>query len=714
MARRFGTLGFLLAVMSLPVMSDAAEKKPSPYPPTRVDPVVEKIHGVTVVDPYRWLEDGSSPAVKQWTAKQNAYTRSVLDKLPGRAQIHARLSALLDIGSLGTPEPARGRYFYTKREGKQNQPILYVREGLHGKDRVLIDPNALDKEGTTALDWFYPTDDGSLLAYGLSTNGSEQSTLRIRDVISGKDLPDVIGRTRYCSLAWTPDRKGFYYTRYPAVGSVPKGEENYHHHVFFHALGTDPAKDATVFGEGRAAEDMPDVELSPDGRWLVVSEAQGWAKTEVYFADLHAPKDRKGPVFQPLVEKVDATFDVIPRNDRFYVQTNEKAPRNRVFVVDPKNPARKAWKEILPEGPDVLESIAVVGNVLVGQFMVKASSRLRLFDKDGKLLQEVPLPTLGTLAGLGGEWDGDELLFGFQSFTQPQSIYRLDLKHPAEAKPELWGRVEADIDFTQYEVEQVTYPSKDKTPITMFLAHKKGVAMDGNNPTLLYGYGGFNISLTPSFGASRFLFLEKGGVLAIANLRGGGEYGEDWHKAGMLGNKQNVFDDFIAAAEWLIQHKVTNRDRLAVQGGSNGGLLMGAVLTQRPDLFQAVVCQVPLLDMLRYDKFLIARLWIPEYGSAENPEQFKWLYAYSPYQHVKDGTAYPAVLLEAAESDSRVDPLHARKMAARLQAATSSDRPILLRLETKAGHGQGKPRAKVVEELTDEWSFVFWQLGMKI
>jgi len=713
MARRFGTLGILFAVVSLPLMSDADDKKPSPYPPTRVDPVVEKVHGVEVVDPYRWLEDGNSPAVKEWTAKENAYTESVLDKLPGREQIHARLSALLDIGSLGTPEPAKGRYFYTKREGKQNQPILYVREGLHGKDRVLIDPNELDKEGTTALDWSYPTDDGSLLAYGLSANGSEQSTLRIRDVVSGKDLPDVIERTRYCSLAWTPDRKGFYYTRYPAVGSVPKGEENYHHHVFFHALGSDPAKDAKVFGEGRAAEDMPDVALSPDGRWLVVSEAQGWAKTEVYFADLHAKGEAKGPVFQPLVEKADAVFGVVPRNDRFYVQTNEKAPRNRVFAVDPKNPASDGWKEILPEGPDVLESIAVVGDVLVGQFMVKASSRLRLFDKAGKLLQEVPLPTLGTLAGLGGEWDGDELLFGFQSFTQPQSIYRLDLKRPAEAKPELWGRVEADVDFTQYEVEQVTYPSKDKTPITMFLAHKKGVARDGNNPTLLYGYGGFNVSLTPSFGASRFLFLEKGGVLAIANLRGGGEYGEDWHRAGMLGNKQNVFDDFIAAAEWLIEHKVTNRDRLAIQGGSNGGLLMGAALTQRPDLFRAVVCQVPLLDMLRYDKFLIARLWIPEYGSAEDPEQFKWLYAYSPYQHVKDGTAYPAVLIEAAESDSRVDPLHARKMAARLQAATSSDRPVLLRLETKAGHGQGKPRAKVVEELTDVWSFLFWQLGMK-
>ena len=711
MARRFGTLGILFAVVGLPIMSGAEENKP--YPPTRIDPVVEKIHGVEVVDPYRWLEDGASPAVKEWTAKQNAYTQSVLDKLPGREQIHARLSALLDIGSLGTPEPAKGRYFYTKREGKQNQPILYVREGLHGKDRVLFDPNELDKEGTTALDWWYASEDGSLVAYGLSANGSEQSTLRIRDVVSGKDLPDTIGQTRACSLAWTPDAKGFYYTRYPAEGAVPKGDEKYNRRVFFHALGADAAKDREVFGAGRAKEDWPNVALSPDGRWLVVTEEQGWAKTEVYFADLHAPKLHKQG-FQPLVEKVDAVFGVIPRNDRFYVQTNEKAPRNRVFTVDPQNPARDGWKEILPEGPDVLESIAVVGNVLVGQFMVKASSRLRLFDKAGKLLQEVPLPTLGTLAGLGGEWDGDELLFGFQSFTQPQSIYRLDLKKPAEAKPELWGRVEADVDFTQYEVEQVTYPSKDKTPITMFLAHKKGVARDGSNPTLLYGYGGFNVSLTPSFGASRFLFLEKGGVLAITNLRGGGEYGEDWHKAGMLGNKQNVFDDFIAAAEWLIEHKVTNRERLAIQGGSNGGLLMGAALTQRPDLFRAVVCQVPLLDMLRYDKFLIARLWIPEYGSAEDPEQFKWLYAYSPYQHVKDGTAYPAVLIEAAESDSRVDPLHARKMTARLQAATSSDRPILLRLETKAGHGQGKPRAKVVEELTDVWGFLFWQLGIKM
>ena len=404
-------------------------------------------------------------------------------------------------------------------------------------------------------------------------------------------------------MAWLPDGKGFYYTRYPAVGSVPKGEENYHDHIFFHALGADPAKDAKVFGEGRAAEDMPGVALSPNGRWLVVTEAQGWAKTEVYFADLTANKDVKRPIFRPLIEKADATFGVIPRNDRFYVQTDENSPRSRVLEVDPLHVgARDKWKVVIPESKDVLESSAVVGNVIVGQYMEKASSRLRLFDRAGELLQDVPLPTLGTLAGLAAEDDGDELLFGFQSFTQPQTIYRLDLKKPAKTKPELWGQVEADIDFSQYEVEQVTYPSKDKTPITMFLAHKKGLKRGGHNPTLLYGYGGFNVSLTPSFGASRFLFLEKGGLLAIPNLRGGGEYGEAWHQAGMLGKKQNVFDDFIAAAEWLIEHKYTNRDKLAIQGGSNGGLLMGAVLTQRPDLFKAVVCQVPLLDMMPLSK----------------------------------------------------------------------------------------------------------------
>ncbi|HKI37510.1 MAG TPA: prolyl oligopeptidase family serine peptidase [Gemmataceae bacterium] len=676
----------------------ADDERPT-YPATRTDDVVETLHGVAVADPYRWLEDGDAPAVREWVQKQNAFTRTVLDKLPARDKVHERLGALLDVGTLGTPAPRKGRLFYTARQGKQNQPILYVRDRRGGEQRVLLDPNKLAADGTVALDWWYPSRDGKLLAYGLSKNGNEQSTLHVRDVATGEDRPDAIERTRACSLAWLPDGSGFYYTRYP-------GGENYNRRVFFHRLGDDPAKDVEVFGEGRAREDWPNVTLSPDGRWLVVTVEQGWAKSEVYFKD----RTKDGDEFKPLVARVDAVYHVVVRDDCFYVHTNEKAPRYRLLRVNPLTPARILWKEILAEGPDVLDGVVAVGDSIVGQYMHQASARLRLFDRDGKPREEVKLPTLGSLTGLGGEWDGDELFFGFQSCTLPQTVYRLDLK---TAKAELWEQVKADIDFAAYEVEQVSYKSKDGTPITMFLAHKKGLKPDGKTPVLLYGYGGFNVSLTPSFSASRFLFLERGGVIAIPNLRGGGEYGEEWHQAGMLGRKQNVFDDFIAAAEWLIAKGYTDREHLAIQGGSNGGLLVGAALTQRPDLFRAVVCQVPLLDMVRYHKFLIARLWVPEYGSAENESDFEWLYRYSPYHHVKDGTKYPAVLLATAESDSRVDALHARKMAARLQTATASDRPVLLRLETKAGHGAGKPRGKVLEELTDTWSFLFWQLGIK-
>ena len=709
MLKRFAILiGFFL-LTAMPTCA-ADEKNPAPYPPSRTEKVVDRLHGTDVPDPYRWLEDGNSAEVKQWVERQNAFTRAVLDELPGRAAIRERLNTLLDIGSIGTPAVATGRFFYTRRDGKQNQPVLYVREGLQGKDRVLLDPNTLSKEGIVALDWWYPSRDGKLLAYGLSEGGTEQSTLHVRDVETGKDLPDVIERTRACSVAWLPDSKGFYYTRYPQPGSVPRGQENYHRHVYLHLLGADPAKDTKVYGEGRQMEDWPDVRLSPDGRWLVVTVEQGWAKSEIFFKDTQ----KEGAGFVPLVEKVNALFSAIVRNDRFYVRTNDGAPRYRLYLVDPLKPGREQWKEIIAESKDVLERVAAVGDTLAVEYAVRASSRLRLFDRDGKPLQEVQLPTLGTLAGMGGEWDGTELLYGFQSVTVPPTVYHLDLK---TKRSELWQQVKADIDFAAYEVEQVTYRSKDGTPVTMFLAHQKGLRRDGNNPTLLYGYGGFNISLTPSFNPSRFLFLERGGVLAIANLRGGGEYGEEWHQSGMLGKKQNVFDDFLAAAEWLIREKVTRPERLAIQGGSNGGLLVGAALTQRPELFRAVVCQVPLLDMVRYHKFLIARLWIPEYGSADDPEQFQWLYAYSPYHHVKKGTAYPAVLLATAEGDSRVDALHARKMAAALQAATTSpvgEKPILLRLEPKAGHGQGKPRGKVLDELTDVWSFLFWQLGIKV
>jgi prolyl oligopeptidase len=675
-------------------------------PPTRAEAVVESLHGVEVRDPYRWLEDTAAPEVRAWVEAQNAHTRAVL-AIPSRDRLAARLDALLATGGLGTPVPVKGRLFHARRDGRQDQAVLYVRDSPTGPDRPLIDPNALSAEGTVALDWWYPSRDGNLLAFGLSRDGSEQSTLYVRDVSTSADLPDTIDRTRACALAWLPDASGFYYTRYPAPGSVPAGEEAYHRRVYFHRLGASPNEDEEVFGRGRAKEDWLDVRLSPDGRWLVVGVSQGWARTEVYFKDRQDPQT----AFVPLARGVEALYHVTPRADHFYVHTNEGAARYRLFRVDPLRPARSEWVELVPEGEDVLEGVAAVGGQLLAEYSVRATSRLRWFDGDGKFLREVHLPGVGSLAGMGAEWDGAELYFSFQSVTVPPSAYRLDLQTGAVT---LWRRVEVEIDLDAYELSQETYRSYDGTPVDVFLASRKGLPRDGNNPTILYGYGGFNISLTPSFSAARFAFLERGGLLAIANLRGGGERGEEWHRAGMLGNKQNVFDDFLACAEWLIAERYTRPERLAIMGGSNGGLLVGAAITQRPELFRAAICSVPLLDMVRYHRFLLARLWVPEYGCADNPEQFRWLYAYSPYHRVRDGVAYPAVLLATAESDTRVDALHARKMAARLQAASPSGRPVLLRLEAKAGHGAGKPRGKVVEEVTDVYAFVFRELGVEV
>ena len=677
-----------------------------PYPPTSGGDEVEILHGESIPDPYRWLEQGDDPRTQAWTASQNALTESLLAAVPGRARLRARLDELLSIGALSTPEPVAGRYFYQRRDGRQNQPVLYVREGRDGEDRVLIDPNQLDAQGTTALDWFYPSEDGRLLAYGLSENGSEQSLLHVLEVDSGAQLPDRIPRTRSADLAWLPDGSGFYYTRYPAGGEVPEGEEHYHRSVFFHRLGTDSARDPLIFRPAEK-EHWPGVGLSPDGRWLVIGVARTFDQTDLYLQDLVA-----GTPPVPVAKDVPATFDGEVVRGRLYLRTNLDAPTYRLYLVDPERPAREGWREIVPPRTDaVLDGFRITGSTLALSYLERAASRLRLADLEGNGVREVALPTIGSLFGLSGEWDGDELYYGFTSYTVPPTVYRLAL--PA-GTAELWRRVDADLDPSRYEVRQVGYPSRDGTEVTMFVVHRSGLPRDGANPVYLSGYGGFNISMTPAFSRSLLLWLERGGVVAIPNIRGGGEYGEAWHQGGMLGHKQNSFDDFIAAAEWLIRERYTRPERLAAAGGSNGGLLMGAVLTQRPELFGAVVIQVPLLDMLRYHRFLIARLWIPEYGSAEDPEQFRWLRAYSPYHHVRDGVRYPAVLLATAESDTRVDPMHARKMAARLQAATSSDRPVLLRLEARAGHGAGKPLNKVLDELTDTWTFVFWQLGVEV
>jgi prolyl oligopeptidase len=672
---------------------------------------VEVLHGETISDPYRWLEDGEHPDTRAWTERQNALTEDWLSRFPGRAAIRRRLDELLAIGAIGVPTPARGRYFYQRRDGRQNQPVLYVRDGVDGDDRAAVDPNALDPSGATALDWYFPSDDGRLLAYGLSQNGSEQSVLHVYDVDAGTSLPERIPRTRAADLAWLPDASGFYYTRYPEPGTVPPGEEHYHRAMYFHPLGTDPVEDPLVY-QPREKEYWPGVSLSPDGRWLLIRVARTFDQTDLYLGDRNAAGWSPVVPLEPVAENLPFSFDGEVVRGRLYLRTNLDAPTYRMYEVDPEHPQRGHWRELVPPRPDaVLDGARVVGERLALSYLERASSRLRIADLDGGLRHEVPLPTLGSVFGLGAEWDGHELFYGFSSYAVPPSVYRIDLTTDRQT---LWHRVEAEVDPERYEVRQVAVTSRDGTDLTMFLVHRRGLERTGDVPTYLTGYGGFNISMTPAFSRSLLLWLERGGLVAVPNIRGGGEYGETWHQGGILGRKQNSFDDFIAAAEWLIREGYTRPERLAAAGGSNGGLLMGAVLTQRPELFGAVIIQVPLLDMLRYHRFLIARLWIPEYGSPDDPEAYRWLRAYSPYHHVRQGTRYPAVLLATAESDTRVDPMHARKMTARLQAATASGRPVLLRLESRAGHGAGKPLAKVLDELTDTWTFVFSEVGVEV
>jgi prolyl oligopeptidase len=704
-------LFLMFAIAAVVAADDISAKPPGSKPPLAPQkPVVDVIQGHRITDPYRWLEDAQSPETQQWVNKELTYTKSVLDPLPGRDALHKRLSDLLSIGTISAPQIGGTYYFYTKREGSQNQPVLWVRAGLYGKDRTLVDVNALAADGTIALDWWAPSEDGNYVAYGTSPSGSEMSTLHIVETATGQLLPDSIERTRAAGIAWKLDNSGFYYTRYPRKGEVAAGQEMYNRHVFYHALGSDPGKDPLIFGQGRDPEDWPDVDLSNDGRWLLISVSEGWTKSELFLQDLKAGTH---PV--QITEGKNFLYGGEVFNGKIYITTNEDAPRYRMFVADAAAPARAHWKEIIPQNDAILQGAAIVNGELLAQYEKNATSQLTLLAIDGKPLGEVTLPAIGSVFGIGGKWNRKEVFFAFHSFTVPDSIYRIDL---AGRGTSLWNKVDAPgIVPDQYEVNQLWFNSKDGTRVPMFVFHKKGLELNGKNPTLLTGYGGFNVSLTPGFVGDRFLWLEHGGVYAVANLRGGAEFGEDWHRAGMLDKKQNVFDDFVAAAEFLIAQKYTDKDHLAIRGGSNGGLLMGAALTQRPDLFRAVVCQVPLLDMLRYQNFQIAKLWIPEYGSADDPKQFDWLYAYSPYHHVKEGAEYPAILFMTADTDTRVDPMHAKKMAALMQAEAangqSHDRPILLRIDTKAGHGAGKPIAKQVEDLTDIYSFLFWQLEMK-
>src|SRR5580693_9507346 len=710
MGVRFRLIWFPALMVFMSAADYAQTSAPVGPPKAEMRPLTENLYGTKIVDPYRWLEDGSSADTQKWVAGEIAYTRTVLDPLAGRDLIHKRLTELLGIGSIGVPRIAGKYYFYTRREGMQNQPVLYVREGVDGKDRVLVNANELSADGTIALDWFYPSEHGKYLAYGTSPSGTEMSTLHIVETKTGNALPDTIERTRAASIAWSLDSSGFYYTRYPKKGDVPEGQEVYNRHVFYHLLGTDPATDDPIFGEGRDAEDWPEVSLDNDGRLLLITVAQGWTKSELFLKDL-----KNGRPLERITTGKNFLYSGTAYNGRLYIVTNEDAPRFRMFMAEAGNYERDDWTEIIPQAGGVLKDAELWGGKIFAQYEQNATSQLKVFNISGAMLRELPLPAIGTVFEARGKWDRDEVFYGFESFTTPRSVYRYDLEGRTTT---LWAKVDAPgIDPAAYDVQQEWYHSKDGTRVPMFVVAKKGLKKDGQNPTLLTGYGGFNISLTPEFDSDIYLWLEHGGIYAVANLRGGAEFGEDWHRAGMLDKKQNVFDDMIAAAGYLISEKYTRPDRLAIQGGSNGGLLMGAMITQRPDLFRAVVCQVPLLDMLRYQNFQIAKLWIPEYGTSDDPKQFEWLYAYSPYQHVKPGQEYPSILFMTGDTDTRVDPMHAKKMAALMQAeaknGASQQKPILLRIETKAGHGQGKPVTKQIEENTDMYSFLFWQLGVK-
>lgn len=682
------------------VAGDDAADRPA-KPETRRDNVVETLHGVEVADPYRWLEDQQAPETRTWIEKQNAYTARWLGQYAGRAALVERAGELMRVDVVGMPTVRGTRFFFSRRLAAQDLPTLCVQEGIDGTPRVLIDPLALAPDKSKTVSLYEVSEDGKRLIYGVRSGGEDEVALRFFDVDSGRDLPAELPRGRYFGVSLTPDGKTLFYTLHGKEGS----------RVYSRSVTETDGKltlgDADeLFGKGYDTGVIVSPSLSEDGQYLILHVFYGSAakKTDVYFRDL-----KTGGPIRPLVNDIEARFLASAVDHRLFVTTNWKAPRNRVLAVDLRHPERENWQEIIPESRSVLESVSPVAGQLYAEYLTDVKSAVTVFDPSGKKLREIRFPTLGTVGGLSGRWDAREAFFAFSGFEQPTTIYR---ENAATGEQTVWSRPSIPVDSDAFEARQVFFPSKDGTRIPMFVVHKRGLALDGTNPTLLYGYGGFNNSLTPGFSAKAILWMEQGGVYAVANLRGGGEYGEEWHQGGMQAKKQNTFDDFIAAAEWLIREKYTSARKLAISGGSNGGLLVGAAVTQRPDLFGAVVCSYPLLDMVRYHKFLVARFWIPEYGSSDDAEQFRILKSYSPYHNVKTGTRYPGVLFITGDADTRVDPLHARKMAALMQAATSSDAPILLKYDTQLGHTGARPVAKSVEDLADELSFLALQLGV--
>lgn len=697
-------------LLTMPMLATTLSAESLAYPETRKETgVVEVLHGVPVADPYRWLEDDNAEETKAWVQAQNKVTFAYLEQLPRRQSIEKRLRELWNYERVGMPFERGGRWFYSHNSGLQNQPVLMTAEALNGPARVLLDPNAMSADGTTSLTDYEPTEDGRLLAYGVSEAGSDWTTLRVRDIATGKDLEDVVRWVKFSGVSWMKDGSGFFYSRYdePKAGAALT-QKNEFHKLCYHKLGTPQAEDRVVYERKDEPKWGFGGHVTEDGDYLVI---QVWLGTEPKNRVFYKRIADDAPVVE-LLDDYDARYEFIDNQGPvFYFRTDLNAACFQVIAIDVTKPQRQNWKIVIPEVPKVLlEDVSTVGGQMFCQYLRDAKTEVKCYDFEGKLIREVQLPGIGTAGGFGGERDDTETFFTFTSFTEPGAIYRMDL---ASGESTLWRKPDVKFDGSVFETKQVFYKSKDGTQVPMFIVHKKGLKLDGSNPTLLYGYGGFNISLTPGFSVSRAVWLEMGGVFAMPNLRGGGEYGREWHLAGIKLGKQNVFDDFIAAAEWLIASKYTSSQKLAIQGGSNGGLLVGACMTQRPSLYAAALPAVGVLDMLRFEKFTIGWGWRSDYGTVDNSAEFNALLKYSPYHNLKPGTRYPATLVTTGDHDDRVVPAHSFKFAARLQECQAKDGPpVLIRIETSAGHGAGTALNKTIERTADEWAFAAHALGM--
>ena len=677
------------------------------YPESRRVTQTDTYQGVQVADPYRWLEELDAPDTAAWVKAQNAVTEPFLARIPRRAAIKQRLTELWNYERFSIPVRKGARYFLQRNDGLQDQDVLYVMDGLAGEPRVLIDPNTLSEDRTVSLGEFAPGPDGSLVAYSISDGGSDWRTWRVRDVTTGRDRDDRLDAIKFTEPSWSPDGRGFYYSLYPR-DPQGRGDDSKQVSIHYHRIGTPQTADRRVMSITDHPTRNPYGTVTDDGRYLVIFVFDGYEANGLYYVDLGRP----GAKVVRLFDRWDALYTFLGnRGSTFFISTNNAAPRSRVIAVDLDNPAPEQWREVVPQAAETLESASLIGGRIIARYLKDASSRVRVFEADGRPVREVALPTACSVEGFGGRNDDPETFYSFTGFTTPGRIYRYDVASGASSLFRE-SRVEADLDALT--TQQVFFDSKDGTRVPMFIVHRAGLALDGSNPVLLYGYGGFNVSMTPYYSSAFTVWIEMGGVLAIPNLRGGGEYGEAWHLAGTKANKQNVFDDFIAAAEWLIGSRYTSRDRLAIQGGSNGGLLAGAVMTQRPELFGAALPGVGVLDMLRYHTASAnARQWSSDYGLSDDADDFRALYAYSPYHRVADGTCYPPTLVTTGDHDDRVVPWHSFKFAAALQHAQGCDRPVLIRIETRAGHGAGKPTWMRIDELADEWAFLTWALDMK-